>query len=633
MLMRTHNGSFRGFALPSILIASVVMMIVLVVAASSISTTRTALNDSHYNGLARQAAESGAIHAQECVFSGGSSADWSDAENSQLRPGTGCSGGSQCASANCYVVFDGNVRSTYRVGAPTTSVDGAMTVTVRGVTQLLRASDNSVWKEYEHIQRALVRFNTTPQIASGAGWKTTGHNGYMLSGEGVLWGWGDNDSLQLGDASLGSSVTRPIRIALPSGMSYVKKFTGSGQGASFLCALMVSRNVSTSDAVYCRGTGGLGMAATGGWVKFSLPATPAQYPVDMAVQGYGRDTACVLTNIGNVYCVGENPSGQQGLRTTESAFVPLTSTAKQFLMPGAIKAKEIFTQDRITCAIGTDNKAYCAGDNTLGQLGRGNTTTNVWIGNSNPERVQVPGNPNLKTIRLNYHGGSFASHFLTTAGDVYMTGAGWSGTANDGVLTNRYSTPELISGVKFGNLISVGEDGSSDRGSLCAIALESYTLSSGNGMWCLGAAKYGQGGLGACGDGATRTRWINTVYPAGAGRIDPNMNSSADYQMNSVMVIDKNGAVYAAGDNTYGKLGTGAAYEPCNSLFKKVQMPSGVKAVAVANADEYTAYILGDDDNLYAMGRNNEGQLGNGTTINSNVPVRVHIPRQFSLYY
>ena len=630
--MRRNGKTLRGFALPSILISSVVMMIVLVVAASSISTTRIALNDRYYNKIASDAAQSGVVHAQECVFNSNTTAEWSSDASSQLRPGTGCTGGSQCSTANCYVLFGDGVRSTYSVGSPTTSADGTITVTVRGVAQVLR-HDGSVWKEYARDQRALVRFSTTPQIASGAGWKNSGHNGYMLSGEGILWGWGDNSSRQLGGAALGNIVKTPVRILLPAGMDHVKKFTGSGQGASFLCALMVSNNASNQDAVYCRGNGNLGMAATGGWVKFSLPATPAQYPVDMAVQGYGRDTACVLTNIGNVYCVGENPSGQQGLRTTESAFVPLTSTAKQFLMPGTIKAKEIFTQDRITCAIGTDNKAYCAGDNALGQLGRGNITTNVWIGNSNPERVQVPGNPNIKTIRLNYHGGSFASHFLTTAGDVYMTGAGWSGTANDGVLTNRYSTPRLISGVKFGNLISVGEDGSSDRGSLCAIALESYTLPSGNGMWCLGAAKYGQGGLGACGDGATRTGWINTVYPAGAGRIDPNMNSSADYQMNSVMVIDKNGAVYAAGDNTYGKLGTGAAYAPCNSLFKKVQMPSGVKAVAVANADEYTAYILGDDDNLYAMGRNNEGQLGNGTTTNSNVPVKVQIPRQFSLFY
>ena len=175
--MRTHNRSFRGFALPSILIASVVMMIVLVVAASGISTTRTALSDSHYNRLARQAAESGAIHAQECAFNSGTVAEWSSATNSQLRPGTGCKGGSQCAVASCYVLFDGSLRSTYSVGAPTTNADGSMIVTVRGVTQLLRVSDNSVWKEYEYVQRTLVRFNTTPQIASGAGWKTTGHNG------------------------------------------------------------------------------------------------------------------------------------------------------------------------------------------------------------------------------------------------------------------------------------------------------------------------------------------------------------------------------------------------------------------------------------------------------------------------
>ena len=609
-------------------------MIVLVVAASGISTTRTALNDSHYNRLARQAAESGAIHAQECAFNSGTVAEWSNATNSQLRPGTGCKGGSQCTVASCYVLFDGNLRSTYSVGAPTTSADGSMIVTVRGITQLLRASDNSVWKEYEYVQRALVRFNTTPQIASGAGWKTTGHNGYMLSGEGVLWGWGDNDSRQLGGASLGSAVTRPVRIALPAGMSYVRKIVGSGQGASFLCAVMVPSNTASNDAVYCRGNGGLGMSGVGDWVNFTLPATPAQYPVDIAVQGYGKDAACVLTNIGNVYCVGENVSGQMGLRTTANTFVPVTEQAKQFLLPGTVKAKQVFTQDRLTCVIGTDGKGYCAGDNALGQLGRGNKTTNVWVGNSNPEKVQLPGDVGMQAIRMTYHSGSHAMYFLASTGRAYMAGAAWSGTANDGTTTNQYTLPTLLGATNgsYGNILSVGQEGTG-RGSVCIIE-QSATSRDNSGLWCTGATKFGQNGRGVCGEDAIQTSFdAAVVIPNDGTRINPDMGPAGDLHMNSVMVIDRDGIAYAAGDNTYGKLGTGAAYGACNSTFKKVRLPSGVKAVAVANADEYTAYILGDDDSLYAMGRNNEGQLGNGTTTNSNVPVKVEIPRQASLYY
>ena len=153
-------------------------------------------------------------------------------------------------------------------------------------------------------------------------------------------------------------------------------------------------------------------------------------------------------------------------------------------------------------------------------------------------------------------------------------------------------------------------------------------------MFCAGRTKFGQNGRGLCGEDAMQIGWGPMLtLPSGSTGIDPNMDPVSNYQMNSVIVIDKNGNAYAAGDNTYGKLGTGAAPSACNSSFRRVQLPSGVTAEAVANGDEYSAFILGSDGNLYAMGRNNEGQLGNGTTTDSNVPVRVLIPRESTLYY
>ena len=109
--------------------------------------------------------------------------------------------------------------------------------------------------------------------------------------------------------------------------------------------------------------------------------------------------------------------------------------------------------------------------------------------------------------------------------------------------------------------------------------------------------------------------------------------------MNSMMVLTVSGKVFAAGDNTYGKLGTNHPLQACNPDPREVLMPfvngvSGarVKAVAIANNDEYTAYILGDNGRLYAMGRNHIGQLGNGTTIDSSVPIEVKIPRQETVF-
>jgi alpha-tubulin suppressor-like RCC1 family protein len=117
------------------------------------------------------------------------------------------------------------------------------------------------------------------------------------------------------------------------------------------------------------------------------------------------------------------------------------------------------------------------------------------------------------------------------------------------------------------------------------------------------------------------------------------MNDESGYQMNSTKKITVSGKVFAAGDNTYGKLGTTHPLQACNPAPREVQMPlipgsatQRVRAVALANGDEYTAYILGDNGRLYGMGKNDLGQIGDGTTVDRSVPTEVKIPRQATLY-
>jgi alpha-tubulin suppressor-like RCC1 family protein len=121
--------------------------------------------------------------------------------------------------------------------------------------------------------------------------------------------------------------------------------------------------------------------------------------------------------------------------------------------------------------------------------------------------------------------------------------------------------------------------------------------------------------------------------PLTGEKVDPAvMNDESRYQMNATAVITTLGNVYTAGDNRYGKLGTGGPLQTCNATFAKVQLPAGVKAKALANADEYTMFILGDNGKVYAVGRNNNGQLGDGTTTNRSTPVEVKVPRQETVY-
>ncbi|MNT48838.1 hypothetical protein D3C72_1856420 [compost metagenome] len=86
-------------------------------------------------------------------------------------------------------------------------------------------------------------------------------------------------------------------------------------------------------------------------------------------------------------------------------------------------------------------------------------------------------------------------------------------------------------------------------------------------------------------------------------------------------MITESGRVFAAGDNRAGKTSasSSSALQPCNGSPVEIVMPfragsatERVRAVALANSDEYTAFILGDNGIVYSLGLNGNGQLGKG---------------------
>lgn len=112
-----------GFALPSILIASVVMMAVLAIAMQATSTTRVSLDAQYYNQLAQQAAESGFAMADACLKQNNKIITWSDSK--PLQPNTDCNGDIIIAcpttqrDPRCGVIDNDQLRTGFEVGSPT----------------------------------------------------------------------------------------------------------------------------------------------------------------------------------------------------------------------------------------------------------------------------------------------------------------------------------------------------------------------------------------------------------------------------------------------------------------------------------------------------------------------------------
>ncbi|MGO4858942.1 RCC1 domain-containing protein [Arthrobacter sp. 2MCAF14] len=107
---------------------------------------------------------------------------------------------------------------------------------------------------------------------------------------------------------------------------------------------------------------------------------------------------------------------------------------------------------------------------------------------------------------------------------------------------------------------------------------------------------------------------VQPSVPAGFGGIQ----SIATYDNYAVFAVKIDGTAWSWGANTYGELGNGTTtntYVPV-----AVSGLAGVQTIAPASQ---SVIALKTDGTVWAWGYNFAGQLGNGTTTNSAVPVRV----------
>jgi alpha-tubulin suppressor-like RCC1 family protein len=88
------------------------------------------------------------------------------------------------------------------------------------------------------------------------------------------------------------------------------------------------------------------------------------------------------------------------------------------------------------------------------------------------------------------------------------------------------------------------------------------------------------------------------------------------------LALLENGTVMAWGTNDYGDLGDGTT--KASTVPVAVRLPAGVTATAVS-AGEYDSLALLSNGTVMAWGYNFSGQLGDGTTKTSDVPVAVHL--------
>lgn len=707
VMKRTHNRSgTSGFALPTVMIASVVMLMVLLSGLVATSAVNSALREQYAQKQVSSAADAGLVMANACLQANNYEITWS--ESQPLRPNTDCFGDEIVSCPNtstdsrCYFTDAGSIRTKFRVDTTinkeTVNVEGSIlnvrtttgsianvkTLTIRGARVTTKAPSVSASGSYTCAIAADTKVycwgyngygtlgngttsttaNVTPtMIQQGAiptnvlieNLAATYTHACVIASDGKAYCWGTNTNGELGNNSTVSAYA-PVAVsqgAMPVGLS-LRTISG---GYYHTCAIGNDRKV------YCWGNNGEGQLGNGGvGASSNVPVVVLQGAMPQGVYAVSLSSAynstCALASNKKVYCWGRNLEGQLGNNTTTNATSPVEVNLTAM---GTAGATAIAAGYYHSCALGTDGSSYCWGQNSAYQLGNG-TTTQSLVATKTPQGA-VPSNVRLTQLSTYYqHTCAIGSNSLlycwgmnayrqignastttATTPTLASTISNAPGGSITGISTGDYHTCINSSNAKiycwgynaYGGLGNVNAPNPSDvaqvTGSNTALGYgRGLSVVAGGGATCaisIDSKPYcwGYNSVGQLGNGNT----INSASPADVsnGAIPVGVDSvSLSGGGGTVCMLGSDAKIYCWGGNDTGQLGNGNTTN--SSLPVAVQqgaVPAGVsvRGLSVGGGLGTNACMLGSDGNAYCWGGNSRGQLGNGSTINSSTPVLV----------
>lgn len=301
-------------------------------------------------------------------------------------------------------------------------------------------------------QPASAIVGTIQALASG------GYHNCMWTGGASAQCWGDNNDLQLGGGSKGSTPAPVSVMGLPALSATANVMLAAGHRHS--CAL-------ASGVAYCWGNNDLGQLGSGS----KNPSSSAVAVTGAPAEGFkslfaNGDQTCGLTPSGLVFCWGDNGHLQAGPASAGGAV----------LQPNKMNvagAKGLWLGREHACALLGDGSTVCWGSNEDGQLGQA-----PGADQEVPVTVGGLGEP-VQGMALGWH----HSCAQSTKGAVRCWGANDKGQLGDGTGKAHFA-PALVIGLNTG----VAQVASGYMHS-CAITIAGKTL-------CWGSNSLGQVGSG-----------------------------------------------------------------------------------------------------------------------------------------
>ncbi len=352
-------------------------------------------------------------------------------------------------------------------------------------------------------------------------------------------------------------------VGLNSGVSKVIS------GSTYACALLVDQTVK------CWGKNKYGQLGDGSLNSSNIPIKiEGLSGVTDIANNYSH--LCAIVNSG-VLCWGDNDYGQLGDGSLFNSALPINVPG---FGPGSGVTK-LAMGDGYSCAV-KNSGLYCWGRNHLGQLGIGNKVSQLI-----PSLVpNFPEGFGVSDISAG------VSHTCAIAnGGLYCWGANSSGQLGKGDLENRISPVLVIdSGVSQVSL---------KISQTCAIV---YGV-----LKCWGENSEGQLGTGV--NFGVNSPVDVASFPAGSG-----VTSVEAFHKATCAIVS--GSLSCWGRNTIeGLLGNGGS---ADSLIP-VQVTGLSSGVTMTSGSYHLCAVVNGGANCWGL--NTSGQLGNATTVSSNVPV------------
>jgi alpha-tubulin suppressor-like RCC1 family protein len=425
--------------------------------------------------------------------------------------------------------------------------------------------------------------------------------------DGSLWCWGGNEGGQLGDGTT-NHAPAPVEVT-----TLGRLVTQVSAGYQDTCA------IKSDGTLWCWG-----------WRSGTqTPAMVASLGTDVAAVAMGRNHFCARKRDGTLWCWGGNGTGQLGDGTTS-----FRSTPAQ--VPGITGAADVAATNDFTCAVVAGGALRCWGSEGFGELGNGVTSAQP-----SPRVVTALGN-DVAQLTAGYQsfcarklGGTVACWGLNLAGsldgsmsyqpipaEAAVPGrAAASVAASDGGATCAVSTAGevwcwglLSNANRSFDLVTVAVQVAGLPADIIEVAVgwgHACALARAGTLWCWGRNDYGELGDGSDAPFRATPVEVETLGPTVRHVTAADSHTCAQ---------TADGSLWCWGANDYGELGDGttdsrATPLPVTALGTKVRQ-------AAAGSADHTCAVL-DDGTAWCWGRNDNGELGNGTLEQSTVPVQV----------